>query len=361
MSTNGFTTLLAFCLNHGIPFYACRLPEEKIFRFGAQLSGEVLPFRGLDALQGQRGFVAVPFRETEECPALFIREDIGFTGTPEPKIWEKLHACIPEKAGTVMPWGQGADRETYDRQVRRMIDLLQRQEVRKMVLARRIALPAEGMALAPEWLTRLAAAYPRAFVFLFSVPGRTTWMGATPETFLRQTPAGARTMSLAGTRPAGTTGEWGSKEKEEQAIVTDYIADLLAETGGWHTEGTLTRRAGQVEHLCTEFIRREMLSPAQADCLRRKLHPTPAVCGFPAAAAMEWISRIEGDSRRYYAGYVGTVDGGAAFDWFVNLRSMELFPREADLYVGGGITALSDPEKEWEETVLKSHTLSDIL
>lgn len=51
----------------------------------------------------------------------------------------------------------------------------------------------------------------------------------------------------------------------------------------------------------------------------------------------------------------------ARFHWFVNLRSMELFPEAVRLYVGGGITALSDPLAEWEETVLKSRTLLDII
>ena len=45
----------------------------------------------------------------------------------------------------------------------------------------------------------------------------------------------------------------------------------------------------------------------------------------------------------------------------VNLRSMELWPDRIRLHIGGGITALSDPRKEWEETELKSRTLLDIV
>ena len=40
---------------------------------------------------------------------------------------------------------------------------------------------------------------------------------------------------------------------------------------------------------------------------------------------------------------------------------MEVFQQAVCLYVGGGITAGSDPDKEWEETELKSRTLLDII
>ena len=46
---------------------------------------------------------------------------------------------------------------------------------------------------------------------------------------------------------------------------------------------------------------------------------------------------------------------------FVNLRCMQLVKDQALIYVGGGITAGSDPENEWDETVLKSKTMSSIL
>ena len=41
----------------------------------------------------------------------------------------------------------------------------------------------------------------------------------------------------------------------------------------------------------------------------------------------------------------------------MNLRCTEIFANGVKLYVGGGITKDSIPEKEWEETELKSQTL----
>ncbi|MBW6536489.1 MAG: chorismate-binding protein, partial [Mariniphaga sp.] len=42
---------------------------------------------------------------------------------------------------------------------------------------------------------------------------------------------------------------------------------------------------------------------------------------------------------------------------FVNLRCMEILPQHYILYSGGGITARSVPEDEWEETNKKATTL----
>ena len=49
------------------------------------------------------------------------------------------------------------------------------------------------------------------------------------------------------------------------------------------------------------------------------------------------------------------------FDLFVNLRTMEVFDDALRLYVGGGITPLSDPETEWQETCQKADTLLNLI
>ena len=64
------------CLKQGTPFYSYRLPGERESVFGAQLDGEVAPFRQVGE-QG-KGFILVPFAESEEVPAWFIRGDITF-------------------------------------------------------------------------------------------------------------------------------------------------------------------------------------------------------------------------------------------------------------------------------------------
>ncbi|MDA9992803.1 chorismate-binding protein [Flavobacteriaceae bacterium] len=45
----------------------------------------------------------------------------------------------------------------------------------------------------------------------------------------------------------------------------------------------------------------------------------------------------------------------------MNLRCVEIEKNLAKIYVGGGITEESDPEKEWFETHLKTKTIGSIL
>lgn len=350
-----------FCLARNIPFYAYRLPDGKDVYWGAQLRGEVLPFRGVSDIWGKEGFVAVPFRETEQTPPLFIRQDVGFVNeTEDSRMMDVLRECGREAKGMSSPL-PGICREEYLDRADTMITALKRKAVSKVVLSRDIIVECDALRMAPEWFGRLADAYPEAFVFLVSVPEVMTWMGATPEIFLKQENGRAETMALAGTRRAGEKGPWGSKEKEEQQMVSVYMEHLLNGRGEWEKQEPFSKRAGKIEHLCTLFSHTGYLSSDETDRIRMELHPTPAVGGFPLRKAVELIEATEKYGRRYYAGYLGPVGPEPVFRWFVNLRCMELFPQSACLYVGGGLTALSEPEKEWEETEMKSRTLLDMM
>lgn len=90
--------------------------------------------------------------------------------------------------------------EEYESQVAAMVATLKQGQVRKMVLSRTITLQERAYEKAAVWYTALADRYPEAFVFLVFVPGKTCWLGATPEIFLRQSAAGTETMALAGTQ-----------------------------------------------------------------------------------------------------------------------------------------------------------------
>ena len=234
------------CLKQGTPFYSYRLPGERESVFGAQLDGEVAPFRQVGE-QG-KGFILVPFAESEEVPAWFIRGDITFREvTTDIEIRTGLSGTM---GLTDIKPGQEPDIswEEYESQVAAMVAALKQGQVRKMVLSRTITLQERAYEKAAVWYTALADRYPEAFVFLVFVPGKTCWLGATPEIFLRQSAAGTETMALAGTRRVGTSGAWGQKEIEEQAIVTEYMAELLETVCGekWRQAGPLfkTGRTG---------------------------------------------------------------------------------------------------------------------
>lgn len=354
------------CLQQNIPFYSYRMPGEQKIHFGAQLEGYPEHFNEFAALDKQSGFIISPFDVTEELPALFIRGDLTFSDIltdPEAigQIRSTCHSVTP-----VLPQGVDTTPEQYREQATSLITALKQGKARKVVLSRTITRTYLSLEKAAALFEKMTKRYPDAFVFLVSIPGVTTWIGASPEMFLSKTSSSIRTMSLAGTQSAdqkGTCAEWDYKDREEQQIVSDYIQHILQSV--CHNEliinGPYAHQAGNVYHLCTTFECLACGDSGQADILREQLHPTPAVGGFPKAKALDLLHHTEKHDRRYYAGHLGPIGTDGTFDLFVNLRSMELFTDMLRIYVGGGITALSDPTKEWQETEIKSRTMLNLI
>ena len=172
-----------------------------------------------------------------------------------------------------------------------------------------------------------------------------------------------QTVALAGTqRDLGLPPEnvvWGEKEIEEQAIVERYIeATLRRERANYQKTVPYTSKAGKLLHLKTKFRFRP---PNSVFNFIKALHPTPAVCGIPKKPAKDFIVHHEKHQRDYYSGFLGPLNINFQSNLFVNLRCMQVFKDKFALYIGGGITADSNAEKEWEETEIKSQTLADVI
>ena len=120
-----------------------------------------------------------------------------------------------------------------------------------------------------------------------------------------------------------------------------------------------TVKAGNLAHIRTDLI---------GECNHKKnifdlidsLHPTPATCGLPKKIAKDFIIKNEAKSRAYYSGYMGKFDAKSSIFLYVNLRCANIVDKEATIYIGGGITAASDPEMEWEETKKKATTMKSV-
>lgn len=237
--------------------------------------------------------------------------------------------------------------------------------LRKVVLARTGTVPLPAGFDAVAWFLRLSRQQPQHFVSLLSSPTAGTWVGCSPELLLAMDPPGMRTMALAGTVPVGR--DWSGKEREEQALVSEFIRDSLRqlELGGVEEAPVQDMAVGHFRHLRNDFHIRLDHTRRVAGAFTRllaRLHPTPALCGLPRTAALAFIRHHEGFDRRLYGGYLGpcNIEPGHT-RLYVNIRCMELLPRHGRLYLGAGITAESDPEAEWRETCLKSRTLLDSL
>ena len=210
------------------------------------------------------------------------------------------------------------------------------------------------------------------------------WLGATPETLIKIEGNRFSIMALAGTQDYKGTLDvvWQDKEKQEQQFVTDFIIEnLRPSVESFKISDVETVKAGNLLHLKT-MISARLNSKSNLKEIVSVLHPTPAVCGLPKFNAKQFILENEHYSRAFYTGFLGELNmetklqsrsarrnienraytiNRKSTQLYVNLRCMQLKNAEAIIYIGGGITKHSVPEKEWQETVSKSLVIKNIL
>ncbi|WP_299122595.1 chorismate-binding protein [uncultured Winogradskyella sp.] len=231
---------------------------------------------------------------------------------------------------------------------------------------------------------RLFNAYKNAMVYCWYHPKVGLWLGATPELLFKVEGKKLTTISLAGTQPYNSSSKpiWTDKEIEEQQIVTDYIMHQIAPYTKQNSISEVeTVKAGNLMHLKSR-ITSVIEEDSSLKSIIEALHPTPAVCGFPKQKSKDFILQNENYNREYYTGFLGELNLKQSktrntnrrnvensvyavvrtqSNFYVNLRCMQLKDNEALIYVGGGITKDSIPEKEWEETVNKTKTIGNVL
>ena len=246
------------------------------------------------------------------------------------------------------------------------LEAIGRGALHKVVLSRRVRVRGPAAFDPGLAVRRLRAAYPGCFVFAVA-RDREAFVGATPERLVRLRGGRLDTAALAGSTARGATPEADErlgrallaspKERAEHALVVEMLRQALAPLCRVLSVPPEPRllRLGNVQHLYTPISGavegRSVLE------LVERLHPTPAVGGWPRAAALEFIRTHEPGSRGWYAAPVGWVDRRGEGEFAVAIRSGLLRGAEAWLFAGCGIVAGSDPAREYEETRLKLRPL----
>jgi len=254
----------------------------------------------------------------------------------------------------------------YEAAVDQALAAIDAGEVEKVVLARTVLVRADA-AIDPRIVARrFNAGEPASFVFLAALPEHGSHLvGASPEIVVRRRGRKVFSDPLAGTarRSPDRTRDReiavqlleAVKEQREHRLVAEAVADGLAP---FCSNLAVDREAGLTStatlwHLHTAI--KGTLKPGAPDALTiaAALHPTPAVCGTPRAAAAALIGRLEPFDRRYFAGLVGWVDSLGDGEWALTLRCAEVSGPSARLHAGAGIVAGSDPAAEDLETEVK--------
>lgn len=358
--------LINLCLDKNIPFVSYRLPAEKDIITWVQLSGQFNYVEFIDEVADKEGFIYAPFHRRTNFPIAFFEPELiivndGF----EDGFLEDLSRKEPLYAEYSIEPPIECMKQEYLNQAQSFIFAFDR-NFTKAVLSRVKSIVKPDSFNPGQFFLNFQNTYPKTFCHLINIPGAGIWAGASPESLLRIDDQYARTVSLAGTQPNpddGSSISWTEKEIEEQKIVTDYIEEVFSTFGimDFEKENIQTLIAGNAVHLATKFKFKKRLLDDRLGEFLTILHPTPAICGFPKDKALDLIFKTEKHNREYYAGYCGPINYEGKTDLFVNLRCMKALNEEIALFVGGGLTKQSEPEKEWEETELKSQTILQII
>ncbi len=267
---------------------------------------------------------------------------------------------------------QSSGAEAYRQTVQQGLDGIAAGRWQKIVLARTKDLTAHGD-FHPLWvLNGLRQRFADCFAFSVANGRGQSFIGASPERLVRVRDGELTTEALAGTIGRGATAredaaiagaiQRDEKQLREHRLVLDFIAGQLGELGlePKFSPRPLIRKLPHLQHLHTP-VRAGLPAGVRLLDVLSRLHPTPAVGGYPRAAVLPAIRALEGFPRGLYAGAIGWLDGRGGGEFFVGLRSALVDGPRARLYAGNGIVRGSSPEAEWAETELKFRPLEEEL
>lgn len=350
--TKPLEKLINICLEKSLNFAVFSYPNSDKF--------EVIIEHHLLCANTKKGFVFHPFEITSSSPEIFISADYRISeDLIDEDFIDTISLLESVKKEPQLNENLSINKENYISDLQYGIKQLQQNKLSKFIYSRVKTIENTDNLDLTKYLFSLNKKHQSAFISLIHHKNTGIWLGATPETLLSWKNSTVTTMSLAGTQPIlDKNPVWSEKEIEEQAYVTDYIKTTFDNSNILTSiSQPKTVKAGPVYHIKTDIESQNILDYSEALNLAKKLHPTPAICGVPVKEAKKMIDSLEKHDRKYYAGYLGFIEPGKELQLFVNLRCMQVFTNSLALYLGGGITAKSNAEKEWEETNFKGETL----
>ncbi|MTI88696.1 MAG: isochorismate synthase [Balneolaceae bacterium] len=279
----------------------------------------------------------------------------GSYSIPAKKSW---------KTDVNVPDAYSLENKQWTDAIENATDLIKSGEFKKVVLARQLKVKLNQPVSDTHILNNLRHQYPDCFSFLIRQNAESSFIGCTPERLASFKKRLVFTEGLAGSISRGKTASedavlehellHSKKDLSEHSFVLDAIEENLNRFSEVleHPEKPKIKKLSNVQHLYTP-VRAKIRDDVSRTEVLAKLHPTPAVGGYPREQAVPFIHKLEHFDRGWYAAPIGWINAHGEGEFAVAIRSGLIKKEEVCFFAGCGIVRDSDPQKEWEETNLK--------
>ncbi len=316
----------------------CRIPERMVARTGDRytfhLSMNVLPDTDKNHLLDAVEFGIEETKQQSESTTDYALPSI--TGT---------HAF--------------PDRDGWRKNISAALSAIERNDIEKIVLARRLDYEFEERIDPFSLLMLLREHNCSCFSILHQPRPGVAFVSVTPERLYLRNDDRITIDAVSSTVPRGATPDEDAvlerrllhddKLSREHRFVSDGItADIspLCE-GEPATDEPRALKLDRVQHIISTVTGR--LGPDVDDSrIIDALHPTAAVAGVPREQAMAMIAEMEPFTRGWYAGAIGVM-GDHRSEFAVGIRSAVVHDNVISVFTGAGIVRGSDPDREWDE------------
>ena len=218
----------------------------------------------------------------------------------------------------------------------------------------------------PELYRALRESNPAPYCAYLDI-GEAQILSSSPECFLNIRDRRVVTRPIKGTRPRGATSKEDTrlaaellaapKDNAELVMITDLERNDLGrvcEFGSVHVSELVRVEAyATVHHLVSTVEGRLRSDVSPVDCVRA-CFPGGSITGAPKIRAMEIIDELEPHARGVYTGAIGFLGYNGLTHLNVAIRTVVQQGRELTFHAGGGIVADSEPDAEYDETLVKA-------
>ncbi|MBV8782496.1 MAG: anthranilate synthase component I family protein, partial [Phycisphaerae bacterium] len=186
-----------------------------------------------------------------------------------------------------------------------------------------------------------------------------------PELFIDvDTQRTIRTRPIKGTRPRQLGMERELLDSAKDAAELNMIIDLerndlgrICQIGSVRVEQPRMIEAHPTVYHGVATVSAKLCDDVGFVEILRAMFPGGSITGAPKIRAMQIIDELEAARRGVYCGAIGWLGSGGVMQFNVAIRTIVIRDEVATFSVGGGIVADSEPDAEYEETIVKAKAM----